>query len=193
MKKCVIVLFLVFSFVLASIAGLSARPRQGSDPFLLPQMGLWVGAASPVYTTYDDVNSSLAGGAFARINLWTLPLKLGIDGSFEKHSSLSVKGIELMPVYGSLIYRLPIDALLSFQLKAGAGGSYIRVLPAGYSQWDPLFTVGGEFSFPAGSLANIGLRIDYLLLWEQHIKDAKRNGHFINAGVTLYFNLDLFD
>lgn len=193
MKKFMFMLLLVFSFCIASGAGLSARPRQGSDPFLLPQVGFWIGAASPVYTTWNTVDNSLVGGVFTRINLWTLPLKLGVDASYEKHDSRGVNGIELAPVYGSLIYRLPIDSLISFQLKAGAGGSFVRVWPDNLSQWDPLFTFGGEFSFPAGSIANIGLRIDYLYLWEQHIKEAKRNGHFINAGVTLYFNLDLFD
>jgi hypothetical protein len=48
---------------------------------------------------------------------------------------------------------------------------------------------GFELSFPAGRTFNIGFRLDYLLIFEQHIKGADRNGHIVNAGITLFLNI----
>jgi hypothetical protein len=49
--------------------------------------------------------------------------------------------------------------------------------------------LGFETSFPAGRYINIGLRIDYLFIYESYLPGATRNGHIINSGITLYFNL----
>ena len=40
-----------------------------------------------------------------------------------------------------------------------------------------------------GQIVNIGLRIDYLFIYESYLKGATRNGHVINTGLTLYFNM----
>jgi hypothetical protein len=167
--------------------------RPSADPFLLPQAGVWFGPVTPVYTTYGAVSKSLGGGIYARVNLGTSPFKISYDLSYQKHDSKGVNGLMLVPNYGSLLYRLPFDSLISYQLRLGVGGSYVRIYPYDKGQWDPLFVFGAEMSFPAGTIANIGLRIDYLLLAERLSTGAKRDGHIVNAGITMNFNLNLFE
>ena len=96
-----------------------------------------------------------------------------------------------MPVYGNLLYRIPLPAKIpfNFQFKLGAGGCWVKMEPDDINQWDPMGMAGFEFSFAAGRRVNIGFRIDYLLIYEQHLEGAKRNGHVLNTGLTLYFNI----
>jgi hypothetical protein len=162
---------------------------RGRDPFEKPQIGLWFGPVTPVYTTGDAVDTYFGGGLFLRSDSYIKSLKIGIDGSYQYFKSKGVDDLSLWPLYGSILYRLPINFALSFQLKFGAGGCYVEENPDRFKQWDPMFMFGFETSFPAGKIINIGLRIDYLLLYEQHIKGAKRNGHIINTGITMFFNL----
>ena len=49
--------------------------------------------------------------------------------------------------------------------------------------------VGIEGSFAAGRTVNIGLRIDYLFVYEEYIEGANRNGHVINVGINVFFNI----
>jgi len=51
--------------------------------------------------------------------------------------------------------------------------------------------LGFELSFPAGKWINIGLRIDYLFIYEEYQKGARKNGHIINTGLTLYLNIGI--
>ncbi len=166
-----------------------AIERRGRDPFQNPQVGIWFGPVTPIYTTNEVLDTYLGGGAFFRTNSFIRGIKIGLDSSYQQYRSQGVNGLTLVPVYGNVLYRLPINMPLTFQLKAGAGGAWLREKPDGYEQWDPMFMIGFETSFPAGRVFNIGLRIDYLCLYEQHIEGASRNGHFINAGITLFFNL----
>lgn len=163
--------------------------RRGSDPFQHPQLGLWFGPVTPIYTTAEDLETYLGGGIFLRTNSFIRGVKLGFDTSYQQYRSRGVNQLDMIPVYGNLLYRLPFNFPLSFQLKAGAGGVRLETKPDRYEQWDPLFMVGFETSFPAGRVFNIGLRIDYLVAYEGFIEGASRNGHFINAGITLFFNL----
>jgi hypothetical protein len=184
-------MFLAVS-LLATVS-LSAAPREGADPFVLPQVGFWFGPVAPVYDTYGTVNTSLGVGAYARFNLPSLPLKLSAETSYQKHKSNGVNKVMLVPAYGALLYKLPFRSILSFQLKVGVGGGYVKIWPDEMSQWDPLFVFGGEFSFPAGTVANIGLRVDYLMFYEKHIPGAQRNGNFVDVGVNANFNLDFYN
>jgi hypothetical protein len=172
---------------------LSARAREGSDPFVLPQVGLWFGPVTTVGDSWGVVDPALAIGSYFRYNLPSSPVKIGIETSYEKHTSKGTNKIMFIPVYTNLLYKLPIRSIMSYQLKCGAGMGYLGIWPEEKSQWDPLFTLGGEFSFPAGTIANIGLRVDYMLLYEKYIAGAKHNGHFVNVGVNLNFNISLFD
>jgi hypothetical protein len=83
---------------------------------------VWFVPVTPVYTTHDDVNNNLGGGAYFRYNTPYQPLKLGLDASYQRFKSDGVNELTLWPVYGSMIYRLPIKFALAFPLKAGAGG-----------------------------------------------------------------------
>lgn len=188
----VLTAFVIFG-LLVPAGVLSARSREGSDPFVLPQAGLWFGPVSTVADSWGVVDPALAIGGYFRYNFPSTSLKMGIETSYEKHTSKGMNKIMFVPVYSNFLYKLPIRSIMSFQLKAGAGAGYIAIWPEDKSQWDPLFTLGGEFSFPAGTVANMGLRVDYIMLYEKFISGAKHNGHFVNVGVNLNFNISLFD
>jgi hypothetical protein len=94
-------------------------------------------------------------------------------------------------MYGNFIFRLPINFPLSFTLKAGAGAAWVNLEPEKRSQYDPLFMTGFEMYFPAGSIVNVGMRIDYLYMWETYRAGARHDGYVLNAGLTLFFNLDI--
>ncbi len=164
------------------------------DYFNKPQIGIWFGILTPVYTTRSQVSTSLGGGGFFRYNSPFDNLKIGLDSSYQFYTAKPDDGVNtltLVPVYGNFLYRIPLPAKipLIFQLKAGAGGCWVKIRPDRVSQWDPMAMAGFEGSFAAGRRINIGFRIDYLLIYEQHIKGAKRNGHVLNTGLTLYFNI----
>ena len=121
-------------------------------------------------------------------------LKIGLDSSYQYYTPKPDEGVNtltLVPVYGDLVYRIPLPMKIPFifQLKAGAGGCWVKIRPDRVNQWDPMGMAGVEGSFAAGRLINIGFRVDYLLIYEQHIKGAKRNGHVLNTGLTIYFNI----
>jgi hypothetical protein len=165
-----------------------ARSRR-SDPFEKPQVGLWFGTVTPVYTTDDDLDTYLGGGLFLRTNSFIRGIKIGLDGSYQMFRSEGINELTMIPVYGNFIYRLPIQMPLAFQLKAGGGSARLYYRPDEVTVWEPLFMLGFETSFPAGRLFNIGLRIDYLYIYEGHMEGATRNGHIVNAGLTVFFNL----
>jgi hypothetical protein len=43
--------------------------------------------------------------------------------------------------------------------------------------------------FSAGDDGRDRLRVDYLMIYEKHISGTKRNGHFLNTGLSINFNL----
>lgn len=186
MKKVIFAFILLLSFLFTTDVFAS---KKTSDYFFRPQAGVWFGIATPLFEVADQVDTDLAGGGYFRYNTPFQSLKLGFDLSYQNHSSDSLSELTLIPAYGSLIYWLPINFPINFQLKAGAGLCYVSILPDDKNQRDPMFTFGGEMSFPAGNRFNIGLRLDYILVYEKHIDGAQYNGHFFNAGLTLYLNI----
>lgn len=181
-----IILFLIILF---AVSDSFARRRKRGDYFLRPQIGVWYGPVTPVGPTKKEVNTNLGGGGYFRYNTPWEPLKLGFDISYQHHESDGINELFIIPTYANLIYRLPIQMPLNFQIKAGAGVAQVRIKPSNLSQRDPMFMTGFEVSFPAGKLLNIGLRIDYLMIYEEHNEGAKRNGHVVNGGITVFFNL----
>ncbi|MBN2041168.1 MAG: outer membrane beta-barrel protein [Spirochaetes bacterium] len=164
------------------------------DYFAKPQAGIWFGVLTPVSTTRDDVGSSLGGGGFFRYTTPWTDLKLGLESSYQFYESKEKDGVNtltLWPIYGNFLYRIPFTGRLplTFQLKAGAGGTWVKIRPDRVNQWDPLGMIGIEGSFAAGRSINIGLRLDYLLVYEEHIEGARKNGHVINVGINLFFNI----
>ena len=100
--------------------------------------------------------------------------------------------LDVVPMYGSFLFRLPFRSPIQISAKAGAGSAWVRLLPENRSQFDPMFMAGMELSFPAGTFVNIGLRIDFIYLYESWKAHAKNDGYLLNAGLTLFFNLDIF-
>lgn len=186
MKK--ILLATISLIIIFSTADLFARKKK-TDYFFRPQVGLWFGPVTPLFELSEAVDSDLGGGLFYRHNTLFQSFKLGFDVSYQQHKSDYVNELKLVPIYGSLIYWLPFNFPINFQLKAGVGSCYVEIMPDDLNQWDPMFMLGAEMSFPAGNLANIGLRVDYLILYEEYMDDAEYNGYLINVGLTLYFNL----
>ena len=164
--------------------------NERKDFFYRPQLGLWFGINTPALQTADLVDTNLGGGLLARYNLPFRPLKIGLDASYQAYQNDGVNELTLVPVYANLIYLLPFNLPVKLQIKAGAGANYLYALPDDISQWDPLFMGGVEMSFPAGRIVNIGLRIDYIYIYQAYIQKGSDGGHFVNAGITLFFNLN---
>ena len=179
-----------FVIIILMFPAMSYALETRKDYFLKPQIGGWFGPITPVFDTAKNVETDLGGGLFFRYNTPFQLLKIGIDSSYQHYVSRGVNELYLVPLYGSFIFLLPFNIPIRFQLKAGAGGCWVRIMPDELSQWDLMFMLGFELSFPAGRIFNIGLRIDYLNINETMvIKNAKKNGHVINTGIALYFNI----
>jgi len=190
MRKKISVLFAVI-FIMFVCCDLFAASSSRKKYFSKPQVGAWYGPITPLFDTGDHLNPNLGGGIFFRYNLPVDSLKIGLDTSYQSFESDGVDEMRLIPAYANLLWLLPINLPVRFQLKAGGGLCNVKMEPDEINQWDPMFMVGTEISFPAGKLANIALRLDYLFLYEEHLDDAEQNGHFFNAGISLYFNLNL--
>jgi hypothetical protein len=188
MKKGLLLLIIVLMMAV-SIKAHAFESRR--DYFLKPQIGLWFGPITPLFTTADLVDTSLGGGLFFRYNLPPKYLKIGLEGSYQYFDSEGVNELYFVPVYSNLIYTLPLNFPVKFQIKGGGGMGYIHIDPKDLSGWEPIFMTGLEMSFPAGRFVNIGMRADYFFIYEKYMKDATTNGHILNTGITVYFNLNL--
>lgn len=163
-----------------------------------PQLGLWFGPVTPVPNTRiaDVLTTSLGGGLFFRGNLPTNTLRTEIGFSYSYYTSRTVARLHSIPVYGALVYTLPINLPLSFYVKVGGGGNFLRNYPEGSKNWLPAGYLGFETSFPAGRLINIGVRADYFFVYEQYLSPPPNNpnyeihnAHFLNFGLMVNFNL----
>lgn len=189
MKKFLI---FVFSSCLFFLAGNLSALELRRDNFQKPQVGAWFGPVTPVGKTARALDAYLGGGAYIRYNFPWKYLKVGADASWQyMRDEVGDNRMYLAPFYGNLLLTLPINIPPKFQVKAGAGGAWIHIQPRDRSRWDPLFVVGGEMSFPAGRFVNIGLRVDYLHLYEQHLENSVVDGHVVNTGITISFNLNI--
>lgn len=188
-KKRVIFCLIVLSVLISmDLFAYNSRKKY----FSRPQIGVWYGPMTPVYETSGEVDTSLGGGMFFRYGLPVPNLKIGFEAAYQPYTSEdTLNELTLVPVYSNFVYLIPIRMPLRIQLKAGAGGCRIHMEPDGVTQWDPMFATGLEISFPAGKLLNVALRLDYLLLYEKHIEGAEKNGHFFNAGISMYLNLNI--
>ena len=163
--------------------------QERKDYFSKPQIGGWFGPVTPLGVISNKVETNLGGGVFMRFTFPYQFLKFGVDVSYQQFKSKGVNELQFVPVYGNLIFQLPIDIPVRFQFKAGAGLGWVYIKPDKLTNWDPIFTAGMEVSFPAGRLVNIGLRIDYIYIYEGYLKGSKNGGHILNTGVQLYFNI----
>ena len=102
--------FVVIIIFLLSTDLLAIRSRK--DYFLKPQIGLWFGPITPVYTTNEAVDTDIGVGLFARYNTPLRLLKIGLDFSYQNYDSQGVNELTVMPVYGSLIFLLPLNIFI---------------------------------------------------------------------------------
>lgn len=181
------VLALMFTFTAMDLSAAVSRKKY----FNKPQLGIWYGPVTPIFGTAELIESDMGVGLFFRYNLPFDSVKLGLDTSYQEYKSTGVNGLTVFPVYLNALYLLPFDLPVRLQGKTGAGMCHLYMEPDGVNQWEPMFMVGAEVSFPAGKLANIALRVDYLFIYEEYMKEATENGHFINAAISLYFNFNL--
>lgn len=163
-----------------------------------PQLGIWFGPVTPFPGTKisDVLTTSLGGGLFFRGNLPTNWLRTEIGASYSYYTSRTVARLHSIPVYGAFVYTIPVNLPLTFMVKAGAGGNFLRNFPEGAKNWLPAGYLGFETSFPAGKLINIGVRADYFFVYEQHLSPPANNpnyvvynAHFLNFGLMVNFNL----
>jgi len=163
--------------------------KERKDYFSKPQIGGWFGPVTPFGEISKRVETNLGGGLFVRFTLPYRYLKIGVDSSYQQFKSKGVNELQFIPLYGNLLFQIPVDFPVRFQFKGGAGAGYLNLKPDKLTQWDPIFMAGFEVSFPAGRIVNIGLRIDYIYIYEWYIKGSKHGGHVLNTGIQLYFNI----
>jgi hypothetical protein len=187
MKKTLTVTLLLF-FVIFAASSLFAGGQR--NKFHSNQVGVWFGPISPLGFTDDYLDSNLGGGVFMRFQLpWEI-LKLGFDVSYQEYTSTGVINLKTVPIRFEALFWLPFKKIpVNIQVKVGAGASYIYAFPRNTHTVDPLFLVGFELSFPAGRVVNIGARVEYMYFLEAHIKPTALGAHFLNVGVSIYFNI----
>jgi hypothetical protein len=185
MKKILLIVIITAFFLQSPLLAI----RRRGDYFDRPQIGLKFGPASPLFEVSEAIDSTIGFGFFSRINIPQTEFKIGYDLGYQNHESKTENSLGMLPMYGTLQYRLPIDTPLNFQVRAGGGMTSLWSEPDGMSRWDPTGVGGFEVSFPAGKIINLGLQIDYLVLYEEHLEGSEVNGHFFSAMLCLFFNL----
>lgn len=163
--------------------------KERKDYFSKPQIGAWFGPVTPLDKLGKRVETNLGGGGFIRLTFPWQYLKFGIDSSYQQFKSKGVNELQFVPLYGNLLFQIPVEFPVRFQFKGGIGGAWLSIKPDNKNGWDPIFMGGFEVSFPAGRIVNIGLRIDYIYVYEGYLKGGKTGGHIINTGIQLYFNI----
>ena len=159
-----------------------------------PIIGLWFGPVAPVPGTELSpiLNAALGGGAFFRLNIPSDIFQMETGASIYQMQSLYTAQLTFLPIYGALVFKLPVEFPISFFFKGGAGSGFLQNKPEGNSGFLPIFYGGFESSFPAGKVVNVGVRFDYYFVYETWMKPEKNykliNGHFISIGVMVNFN-----
>lgn len=139
------------------------------------EFGFWVGASNPVPGTKiaDVLDSSIGGGAFYRLQWpWVFFIETGF--AYTHYQSRTTQALSVAPLYAALVYRLPLPWRIQIYFKAGGGTTWLEVRPQNRNGWDPLGYAGTEFSIQAGRRFRIGLRVDYNVVYEEHLEDPRR-------------------
>ena len=130
-------------------------------------------ATGPGSELGDILKHSLGFGFFYRTE-WTESIKSEVGISCTSLESNLSQELLFIPVHLSMIYKLPLESRLQFNLKGGLGSSYFEVEPANVSGWDPFLLLGFEVSILAAQSLRIGMHFDYFYIYEQHL-DAPRD------------------
>jgi hypothetical protein len=174
-------------FILIILLGF--RTKGICDYKYQPSIGLWFGPTAPLASTNKAVDGHLGGGILTRGNLPFWDLYYSFDFSWLHFTSNVEKTLDLFPFAASLMYLLPWSLPVKVFLKVGSGSTFVKIQPENKGGWDPTFTAGTEFFFPAGKIVRIGLRVDYYWIIERYLPRAQRDGYALNIGLTVYFNL----
>lgn len=145
--------------------GLQARETE----HLKHEIGMWLGGSFPFPSTpYDDVlDSNVGGGMFYRISWpWIFYTEFGF--SYTTYFSETTQLLVSAPVYGALVYPLPLPFRLQVMAKLGAGASYLEVRPQNRNGWDPMIYGGLEMSLLASRRFRVGLRLDADYIIDSH-------------------------
>lgn len=196
MKRWILIAGLVS--VLASASPLSAQyEEQVYKPNLT--LGFWFGPVAPIPGTKlaDELGTYLGGGGFARIDLPITGFKVESGISANDYRSDAISKLFTAPLYVAFVYKVPLQVQLELLFKLGGGAVYLSNYPEEHENIIPLGFVGVELSFAAGRRARVGIRMDYNLLYEQHLSIPPGapsnfqliNGHMLNIGLQLSFRV----
>lgn len=182
------IIIISLALAIAFTSSVSAQSRKSY--FYMSQVGVWFGPITPLGDTDEHIDTNLGGGAFFRYQLpWNI-LKLGFDVSYQEYNSLGINSLQMVPMRLEALFYLPFKKLpVNLQVKVGAGAAYLHPMPRDIHTVDPLIVAGFEISFPAGRIVNIGARIEYMYLIEFFNDPNAKGGHFLNAGISIYFNI----
>jgi hypothetical protein len=154
---------LVMSLLLP--AGLQAR----ESDYLRHEIGLWLGGSFPFPASeYDAVlDSNVGGGMFYRVNWpWVFYSEFGF--SYTTYFSQTTQQLVAAPVYGALVYPIPLPFRLQVFAKLGGGATYLEVRPQNRNGWDPTIYGGLEMSLLASRRFRVGLRLDANYIIDSH-------------------------
>ena len=160
-----------------------------------PYIGFWFGVVTPFIGTRltSYINGFLGGGLYFRLYLPIPSLQLEAGISYTHYRSRNTTTLHLLPFYFALAYTIPSRVVVKNNLKLGVSGAFGYLIPEKRYNTLPGLIFGYELYFPAGKFIKIGLRIDYILIFDRHIS-APRNrssydrvdGHFLHFGVTVH-------
>lgn len=123
----------------------------------------------PQTQTDEVLDANVGGGLFVRYQWpWVLVTEAGF--SVASYQSRTEQQLTTVPVYLALGYQLPLGWPVDIFFKAGGGSAYLVIRPDNRSGWDPMLFAGAEFSIQAGRKVRVGLRLDYNLIYEKHLK-----------------------
>ncbi|MCB1170437.1 MAG: hypothetical protein KDK25_08900 [Leptospiraceae bacterium] len=159
---------LLATIVLVAVALPGALQARDSD-HLKHELGIWLGGSFPFPSTpYDEVlDSNVGGGMFYRVNWpWIFYSEFGF--SYTTYFSRTTQLLVSAPVYGALVYPLPLPFRLQVMAKIGGGAAYLEVRPQNLHGWDPMIYGGLEMSLLASRRFRVGLRLDANYIMDSH-------------------------
>ena len=168
------------------------------DQQTLGTAGVWLGPVMPVPGSplSSVLETDVAGGGFFRFNFPSNEWMLEIQASYQKYSAYDISSVELIPFGAGITYKLPIDFSIDFFVRATLGAVYATTTPSGKSNILPMGNFGVEFSFPTGPMLNVGMRIEYLFVYESYLSPPAgavnytvTDGHFFNFGLMVNFEI----
>lgn len=190
--------FLLTACVLISLSSPLMAQYEEQDYRIHPMIGLWFGPITPIPGTElaGTLNTSLGFGGYFRINIPSDTFQMETGAYYSQLTSFLTNRLIMVPVYGALVFKLPIQFALSFYFKGGAGSGYFENKPEVHGGWLPIFYAGFETTFPAGRWANVGARLDYYFIYESWMKVPSGypsgykliNGHMIALSIVANFN-----